>query len=294
MNLRHFTIFKEAAETRNFTQAAENLYITQSAVSHAIRELEEEAGTRLFDRLSKNVSLTRSGELLLKEVEPFLNSFEKLEEKVKKLEEDASIHIVSCITIAGFWLPDLLAAFRKIHPKTKVFVEVVSAENALHIAEQGRADLAFIEGNVLPSPFHARRFASYELYLAAGREFLKDRLKLEELLKEPLLLREKGSAIRDTFDSALLLKGYQAEPSWVSVNSQALIEGARAGLGITVLPDVLLKKEFSAGELKRVRVEGLALKNYITALVHKDKYMGRPLKSMWNMVEEMSLLHEQM
>ena len=72
MEVRQYRIFKEVAETGSFTKAAANLYITQSAVSHAVRDLEERAGTVLFDRLSKSISITESGRLLLEEVIRFL------------------------------------------------------------------------------------------------------------------------------------------------------------------------------------------------------------------------------
>ena len=89
MTLRHFEILRAVAETGNFTRAAERLYITQSAVSHAIRELEEKAGTALFDRLSKSVQLTKSGRLLLEEITPILSSCEALDERIRCLEQQA-------------------------------------------------------------------------------------------------------------------------------------------------------------------------------------------------------------
>ena len=131
MTLRHLYIFKTVTETNNFTKAAEKLYITQSAVSHAIRELEEYAQTALFDRLSKRVQLTRSGELLLEEILPVLAACESLDKRIKGLEKQAPIHVVSSITIAIHWLPNILVGFRKQWPGVTVQVEVVSAANAL-------------------------------------------------------------------------------------------------------------------------------------------------------------------
>lgn len=85
MTLRHFEIFKTVAETGNFTKAAEKLYISQSGVSHAIHDLEQQAGTPLFIRLSKSVQLTEGGKLLLKEILPILSSCHALEAKIPRL-----------------------------------------------------------------------------------------------------------------------------------------------------------------------------------------------------------------
>ena len=131
ISLRHYEIFKTVAETGNFTKAAAKLYITQSAVSHAVRELEERAGTALFDRLARRVRLTRCGELLLAELLPLLAACGSLEGRIAGLEGEAPIGVVSSITIAAFWLPGILRRFAKRWPRLRVNVEVVSAANAV-------------------------------------------------------------------------------------------------------------------------------------------------------------------
>ena len=87
MEVRQYRIFKEVAETGSFTKAAANLYITQSAVSHAVRDLEERAGTVLFDRLSKSIRITESGRLLLEEVTPILAACDALDSRIGSLEK---------------------------------------------------------------------------------------------------------------------------------------------------------------------------------------------------------------
>ena len=166
MTLRHLYIFKTVTETNNFTKAAEKLYITQSAVSHAIRELEEYAQTALFDRLSKRVQLTRSGELLLEEILPVLAACESLDKRIKGLEKQAPIHVVSSITIAIHWLPNILVGFRKQWPGVTVQVEVVSAANALETLKSKKADLALLEGSVPQGPFFHASFDKYPLLAA--------------------------------------------------------------------------------------------------------------------------------
>lgn len=97
------------------------------------------------------------------------------------------------------------------------------------------------------------------------------------LTEEQLLLREKGSAIRDVLDSALYLYGFTAHPLWTSVNSPALIEAAKAGLGITILPDILVKDALNEGSLISLETEGLSLINQLLLVTHKDKYLTEPL-----------------
>lgn len=281
LSLRHFTIFKAVSETGSFTKAARQLYITQSAVSHAIRELEEETGTLLFDRLPKQVRLTSGGKLLLEEITPILASCDSLEKRIGHLEQRAPIHIVSSITIASFRLPRILQDFKMQMPDIPVYVKVVSAADAVEILKDGDTDLAFVEGARPQGPFHCRTFSDYTLKIVCAPDYPAPcRMNAGEFCSEKLLLRETGSAIRDTLDSTLYLAGCSARPMWVSVNSNALLEAAGAGLGITVLPEVLVKNAVTEGRLREIEVEGLTLTNDMTAVWHKDKHMSQALKTL--------------
>ena len=94
----------------------------------------------------------------------------------------------------------------------------------------------------------------------------------------------KGSAIRDTLDSTLYLAGYTAYPSWTSVNSTALIKAAEAGLGLTVLPDLLVGNELREERLLTVQAEGLELKNELLVIRHREKHMTAPLRSLLELI----------
>lgn len=286
MTLRHLKIFQEAARTGNFTHAARKLFLTQSAVSHAIGELEKEAGVLLFDRMSKSIQLTRAGELLLEEAAPLLAASEKLEKKLPHLEKETILHIVSSITIAVYYLPQIITSFKKVWPEAEVRVEVVSAAAAMESLKNGDADIALAEGVEPEEPYCGKVFASCGLravcaptYHAAGRS-----LSVKEFCQENLLLREKGSAIRDVMDSALYLAGQQVHPVWTSVNSPVLISAAKAGLGITVLPDLLTAEELEKGTLDEVKIEQLKLTNHMTAVWHKEKYFSAPLRTFLELV----------
>lgn len=286
MTLRHFRIFKAVAENGSFTKAADQLYITQSAVSHAVRELEERAGTLLFDRLSRNIRITESGRLFLEEITPILASCDALDSRIGSLERKAPVHIVSSITIAAFRLPGLLNRFHEQWPDLPVTVEVVPAATAVERLGSGNADFALIEGAAPQGPFIWEAFDSYRMPIlcSPGYRDVRKPLSLEEFCGERLLLREKGSAIRDALDSALYLAGYRAYPAWSSVNSTALIEAAKAGLGLTVLPDILVGNELRENMLITVQVEGLELKNDLLVIRHREKYITAPLRSFFRLL----------
>lgn len=288
--LRHLQIFKTVAETESFTKAASLLFITQSAVSHAIHELEADTHTQLFDRLSKQVRLTSSGKFLLSEVLPLLSACDSLESRLLQLDRQAPIHIVSSITIAVCRLPAILTAFQEKWPEVPVYVEVIPAASALERLKSGRADIALTEGVPPQGSFLCRSFARYDMLAACAPQYRLQNteagrhLSVAGFCREKLLLREKGSAIRDCLDSALLLLGKQINPVWTSVNSPALIEAAKAGLGITVLPDILLTDALADGSLTCLRIEGLKLCNEMYVVRHADKYLSEPLKDLLRLI----------
>lgn len=272
LSLRSLLIFRTVTETGSFTKAAKKLYITQSAVSHTIRELEETTGMVLFDRLSKRIRLTTDGKLLLRESAALLAASEQMEKRLADPQAKAPVQVVSSITIACFWLPDILQKLKWKLPGTRFCVNVVSAAKALDVLKNGRAELAFVEGSRPQAPFIYKCFAEYSLKIVCSQDYRStDFISLSEFCSEKLLLREQGSAIRDTFDSQLFILGYTVSPIWQSVNSTALLEAAKAGLGIAVLPENLLKNELDSGTLKELKVEKLDLKNELLAVWHKDK-----------------------
>ena len=288
MNYKQCVIFREIAKTNNFTKAATNLFLTQSAVSHAIKDLEEEAGTQLFERLHRSVKLTPAGELLLREIQPIIEEFESVEARLPDLEKQPPLKIASCITYAQTELPRLLQRFSVNHPEAHFNVQVFPASESIARLETGEVDLAFIEGKVQQASFQAKKIADYRLCVVAAPDFAEEQLSLPELLQRPLLLRERGSAVREAFESFVVLQGFKPFPIWESVDSQALVSAVKAGFGLSVLPYRLVKEEILLGKLTEVKITDWQLTNDITALVRKSRYQSRILAEFWKMLHQVN------
>lgn len=288
MNYKQCVIFREIAKTNNFTKAATNLFLTQSAVSHAIKDLEEEAGTQLFERLHRSVKLTPAGELLLREIQPIIEEFESVEARLPDLEKQPPLKIASCITYAQTELPQLLRRFSVNHPEAHFNVQVFPASESIARLETGEVDLAFIEGKVQQVSFQAKKIADYRLCVVAAPDFAEEQLSLPELLQRPLLLRERGSAVREAFESFVVLQGFKPFPIWESVDSQALVSAVKAGFGLSVLPYRLVKEELLLGKLTEVKITDWQLTNDITALVRKSRYQSRILAEFWKMLHQVN------
>lgn len=286
MNFKQCVIFREIAKTNNFTKAANNLYLTQSAVSHAIKDLEDEAGTQLFERLHRSVRLTPAGELFLLEIQPIIEEFESVEDRLPNLEKQPPLKIASCITYAQTELPQLLQQFSAKYPEAHFNVQVFPASESIARLETGEVDLAFIEGHILQPAFDAKKIADYRLCVVAAPDTIAGRMSFTELLQQPLLLRERGSAVRETFESVAVLQGFKLYPIWESVDSQALVSGVKAGFGLSVLPYRLVREEIQQGSLTEVKIDDWQLTNDITALVRKSRYQSRILSEFLEMLDQ--------
>lgn len=291
MTMHHLLIFRTVCEEMGFTKAAKKLYMTQPAVSHVIADLEKEAGTPLFERKGKRISLNGRGRLLLEKAVRLLELYDDMEEGLKCLESGSVLRIGSSITIAGFWLPPIVKRFQSECGETPLEIEVDSAVNTAAKLSRGEIDIAFIEGASYINGFEDIPFSSYEViplcaphYLEAIGKTREDLIEIEEFASMKLLLREKGSAIRDVLEGAFLQRELTVLPYWSSVNSQALIQAAKAELGVAVLPDILVEHEIKEGTLMKMPVKDLYLKNVNHIVCHKSSYKTSSMKRLIEMV----------
>lgn len=290
VTIRHLRVFQAVCEEGSVTKAAKRLYMTQPAVSHVIHELESGLGIQLFDRVSRRIDLNQTGERFLQKAVRILELYDELEMGAFLLERQAPLRLGSSITIANFWLPALLKKMASVCPVTPVQVTIERANEVLQKLHDNKLDAALVEGPVLQDTFLTFRFSAYRLVVVCppGHPLAQqEETSVQELVREPFLLREKGSAIRDTFDSALLLHGLSVEPIWTSVNSPALMEGVKNGFGLSVMPEDLIQKELKQGALQMVNVPGLSLQNENHLALHKNKYQSEPLRALIQIVKEL-------
>ncbi len=228
-----------------------------------------------------------------------LEAYDDLEKSMENLEQRTALRIGSSITIANFWLPGIIAEFSGYFPDVPVTVAVDSAWNTSQRLEANEIDIALIEGASYQEKFDSISFSFYQVIPLCSPDYFKKRLfplgerKKSEwtlspraLVSERLLLREKGSAIRDVFDGAMLQQDLEFSASWVSVNSQALLHAAQMGLGITFLPDRLAGEWLESGRLVTFPLEGISMQNENHLALLKGKYCSEPMKQFIQLVQE--------
>lgn len=280
MTLRHLKIFLSVYETGSTTAAAEQLYISQPTVSVALRELEEHYGVRMFERYAKHLYVTPAGRQLYQYAKHLVSLLEEAEDAIKSLGEAGTLRVGSSITIATRFLPGYVRQFRELYPQMQVKVEVENTDTIARMVLDNQIDLGLVEGPV-DSPFLlSRPYSGDELVMLCSprHPYAAYRSVAPEVLAvEDVLLREKGSAGRDLFDSLMESRGIRIEPAWQSVSTQALVGAVKADLGVAVLPFYLVQEAIQRGEVVAVPLEGVNFRRRYSVILHKNKFHSAAL-----------------
>lgn len=234
-------VFRMAAERLNFTQAAERLHLTQPAVTLQIKNLEQDLGTRLFDRLGGKVQLTRAGEVLL----DYARRIEQLYEEARRSIGEATKEVRGTLslgvstTISQYVLPHVLADFARAHPGVKVSVVSGNTEKIVATLCGGRIELAMIEGPPGRSGIRLEKFLDDEIVLIVprGHQWSERHKTLDpsELQSVPLVLREEGSGTRQVIEAALKAAGLDIAALQIAMDldsTEAIKAAVEAGLGV--------------------------------------------------------------
>ncbi|HWZ50959.1 MAG TPA: LysR family transcriptional regulator [Granulicella sp.] len=259
-------VFRVVARHLNFSRAAEELLLTQPAVTQQIKALEDEFGVPLFDRGGGRISLTPGGEALL----PFA-------EKMKTLSDDAAAAVAGAYgqqagelvlgasqTIGQYLLPNLVAGFLHSNPKVHIRARSGNTDSMLEALLAREIHLALIEGPEHRRDLHIEPFMEDQMVLVvpAGHEWVNRTVKVSELATQPLLMREFGSGSRRVVEQALAAAGLKTKDLKVSMeldSTEGLLSAVEAGLGVTFVSRWAVRNQISLGTLKLVRVSGLKL-----------------------------------
>ena len=289
MTLRHLKIFVAVFQNQSVTKASRELHLAQPSVSLAIRELEEYYGICLFDRIGRTIAPTEGGREFYGYAVHIVGLFDEMEKKIRNWDAIGILRVGSSITIGTHILPELLKRFQERYPGLRVEAVIGSSASVEEKLLHNEVDIGLVENTPEQPDILAEAFMDDSLcaiaapgHPLAGRK----KVRLRELAEYPLLMREKGSAVRDVFDHGLYGLGLSAEPACTSVNTQALVRLAEEGLGAAVLPEPVAEPEVQAGRLVQVPVDGLSMENRMRAAWVKERTMTSQMKRLMELIQK--------
>lgn len=284
MTIRHLSTFIKVCELNSVTKAAEELHISQPSVSECLKELEEYYGVILFDRVGKKLVITPEGLILLREAKDVIREFDEFESIARNENLNKDIRIGATMTFGAFIVPKLN---KLIHENIKEANPLFYIDKPAGLEEKiikGDLDFALEEGVINSELLIATNTGEDELVAICSIEFnAPNKLKLTDLIKYDLLLRERGNPSRRILDYELLKKGVKlSTPRVESVSNNAILSMAMEGQGIGILPSAIARKYILSGAIRRIELD-TPLKRKLFLVRHKHKTFNKTCKRVYDM-----------
>ena len=277
MTLRELQIFYELSNTAHVGEVAKKLGITQSAVSLAVKSLENKMGEKLYDRIGKNLLLNERGKyfkLLTKE------HYNALLESVSLFRKDTllgELNIAASRTIGDYIMPQILFDFKKLYPDVNVKNSTKNSQEIAKMVEEGSVNIGFIESKVKFKNIFMQKIGQDELIVVGSdKKLAKKSIYIDQLLDKIWLLREEGSGTREIFlrnigkystnlKKQLIFSSFESIKRVLYANKDAL----------TCISRICVEDELKSGVLFEMNLKNFIFKRDFYLIYHKNKYKNR-------------------
>lgn len=258
--------FITISKIKSYTKAAEILNLTQPAVSQHIKHLEEYYGVNLLKKQGKEIELTEEGQILYKYARKLEILYRDLETELKNKNRIHRVYnLGASLTIGGYVLPHILAKYKNTYNNIDILLQVNNTEEIIEKLLNRKLDLALIEGNFDKNKFNYKKFTDDELVLAVSPQHAfanKKEVTINEVLKEKLILREKGSGTREVLELKLQSLGYNIEnfKPYMELGSISAIKSlVEENLGYTIISKETIRRELKLGSIRIIPIKDLEI-----------------------------------
>jgi DNA-binding transcriptional LysR family regulator len=283
LNLNHLYLFFRVAEQQHFTRAAEELFISQPAVSKQVRELERSLGLALFEsNARRKVQLTPAGQTIYEYAARVFGLVENIEQVVDDIKglRQGRLAVGASTTIGIYILPPLLGRYKAAYPHIDLFLDIANNEQIQHKVITRQLELGLVEGSVSGSELSALEWQADELVLICApnhplqQRAAKEALTIKEVLAYPLILREAGSGTRDVLEKALTGHQLAWNLGMELGSTEAIKQVVAAGLGISFVSYNTIELEETSGRLVRLPISDLQLKRTLWLVYRPDRHFS--------------------
>ena len=291
MEIRQVQSFVHVAKLGSFSRAAETMGYSQSAITVQIRLLEEELGTKLFDRMGKKVSLTPQGKRFLEHANRILHEMNRT---IMAMNEDRELenplHIGTIESLCTAKFPRILSQFHTLYPKVNIQITLDSPEKLIRMMEHNELDLIYI----LDTPRWNKEWikvmeaAEPIVFVASvNSEFaLRKEMVLQDILGESFFLTEKNANYRQALDQHLALENRTLDPALEISDTEFIIKMVERNDGLSFLPYFAVEKYIRSGRIAMLDVTDIDISMYRQIFYHKNKYKTREMSEFIRLITE--------
>ena len=285
--LDYYRIFYETARCRSFSIAAQRLYISQSAISQCIHQLESDLNAQLFVRTRKGVSLTNEGQLLFLKVESAITSIEQGEKQLDRLRhlKAGELRIAAGDTITTHFLLRYLEEYHATYPDIRIEMANSYSSQMLTLVKEGKADLAFVNMPMEDEELIFEPCLEINDVFVCGPEFeKKTSYSWEEIAKQPLILIEKNASSRHFLEKNFNERNVSLNPQIEVAVHDLLIRFASIHLGVSCVVDQFSKEELEKGIIQKITLDPPLPKRSIGCAYLKNAPLSYAAKAFLDMI----------
>ena len=274
-SLRQLEIFVAISKADSVSRAAEALSLSQSATSTALSEFERQFDLQLFDRVGKSLRINEAGQQLLPRAVELLDRAREIEHLLQGHMGFGHLKIGATLTVGNYLATILVARFLQEHPESRIQLQVHNTSAIVQQIANHELDLGLIEGDCHHADIEVQPWIADELVVFSAPSHPlanQKKVSLEQLLREPWILREKGSGTRATFDRAFHNHHAELTIRLELEHTEAIKRAVESGLGIGCISRLALKDAFRRGSLVPISTPSLEFGRFFYFLWHKQKY----------------------
>jgi len=265
IDFRHLDTFCRVASLKSFSKAAEDLFLTQPTVSGHILTLEKSLSIRLFDRTGREVRLTKAGEIFYQYALKILASRKELINALSEFSQGIRGELsLGASTIPGeYLLPKLMGDFKKEHPHFAISLRIADTREIVQYVLEGIVEYGLTGAKLNYSSLHYEKYTEDEIIVVSPPDHSlsrKKRVEMEDLLREPWIIREEGSGTQMAVEKMLRKRGKSLKQFHVGMemgSTSSLKEGVKAGLGLAFISKRAAEEELNRRLLLRIDLEGM-------------------------------------
>ena len=294
MEFREISTFLQVAQYQSFSKAARHLGYSQAAVTIQIKQLEQELGVHLFDRIGKQISLTHQGQVFYQYAVSIRN---ELEQAKNAVSDPSTLSGKLCLgtieSICASIFPDLLAEYHRLHPEVTISIVTDSPGVLLDRMKENTIDIVYLLDRriydnrwckTLEEPEENIFVASPDHELA----LVKRELELDEVLRFPFFLTEKDASYRHMLEQYLASINRSVKPFLEIGNTEFIIHMLLKNTGISFLPKFTVQRELQQKQLTALNVRGFQMQTWRQIFYHKNKWVTREMQEFLRLADKMS------
>ena len=289
MTITQLATFLKISELGSFSAAADSLGYAQSTVTTQIKQLEDELGCVLFERLGKTISVTSAGERLITYAEKMLQLERDIRLDVTDEENPVGIlklGVSESLCITRF--PQILMEYNRINPKTEIRIQFVTHEYIPELLQKGELDMVYTLNPLFEDEritiLHKKR-EKLGFYVSDKHPLAGKSIKEKDLKDMPLLLTGHNCSFRHMLVTDIEKNGISPDIVLETSSKEILKQFAVGGFGVAFIPDITAENEVKAGKLKRLNWKGTDFPIYSQVLIHKDKHRNRAINSLVEIIK---------